>query len=60
MTIQKKKLKSKENLDLGVGTELLCKCKSNDLKCHHHKSLNPAHMLWTMEFCSTQSSDLSV
>lgn len=43
-----------------MGTELLCKCKSNDLKRHHDESLNPAHMLWTMEFCSTQSSDLSV
>lgn len=41
-------MRSEEDLDLGVGTELFCECKSNDLKCCRDKSLNPAYMflLW--------------
>lgn len=53
-------MRSKKDLDLGVGTELFCECKSNDLKCCRDKSLNPAYMFCTMEFSSIQSSDLSL
>lgn len=45
-------MRSKKDLDLGVGTELFCECKSNDLECCRDKSLNPAYMFCTMEFSS--------